>query len=720
MDFQSVNARLEDFKEILKQNNYSESSIHKFINAFDFAKHWHGEQKRKSGEPYIIHPLETAIKLAEWKMDDNTIIAGLLHDLLEDTSVEERLIVSTFNKDVLELVKVVTKISLLAKKNREGYLLHNELDYTIRVFSSISKDIRPMIIKIADRFHNLSTINFLKIDRQKLMAQETFDIYAQIAGRLGMYWIKTQLLDLTFKIINPVAFDETQSLINECKLINSARWKSFEQQIIKMLDSNHVHYEMTSRIKGVYSTYKKLSYRHNNIKNIHDIYALRIIVENEFDIYHVLGLIHLNYKYIPKFFKDYVCIPKNNLYQSIHTTVLVDNTQIEIQIRTKNMDRNSHLGLASHWAYKLNQDISENDEYKTEVLNRFQVDIFNENKTQDISLIKNLTKGSLIDVLVANNNKTYSVPASINGLELAYRVDPKQFIFLNKITCFNDSISFDKKLDNGDVITFEYANEIKINNSWLKQIKNPAIKKELISIIDKLNQTELDDKIFLDKLKKFLKNNIISDADIIKRVNILGFKDLTEYINYVNKINFKNNEQYEYFSKNYNWKKTLKQLKANRTKWLFDKSYFSEIPGLDFANIKINKCCSILPFIPSAGIIERNVLSVHSPNCKTLKKTRSAEKIIALRWDNEKLESRPRLFRSYVKIHGAWSGTVINDMLLIIIENQAKIFSLNITKDKKNNTFYAELGIYVQNMKHLNYIMDQIALKDMSFNWNLL
>lgn len=722
MDFQSVNNRLEDFKQILIKNNYSEASIKKFLSAFEFAKFWHADQKRKSGEPYIIHPLETSIKLAEWRMDDDTIVAGLLHDLLEDTSVDKRLISSTFNNNVLDLVKAVTKISSEAKKNREGLLLYkNELDYTIRVFSSISKDLRPIIIKIADRFHNLSTIQYLKSDRQKIIAQETFDIYAQIAGRLGMYWIKTQLLDLTFKIINPTAFDDTQSLINAHKLINSFKWINFEQQIKKILDGNHLNYELTSRIKSVYSTYQKLNYRHNsqNIKNIHDIYALRIIVENEFDVYQVLGLVHLNFKYIPRLFKDYICAPKNNLYQSIHTTVLVDGTLIEVQIRTKSMDRNSNLGLASHWAYKLNIDISETDEYKTEVLNRFQVDIFNEKHARDLTLIKDLTKGSLIDVLVSNNNKNYSLSSSVTALELAYRVDPKQFIFLDKIMCSNDIILFDKLLEDGDVVSFEYSNEIKINESWLKRIKNPAIKKELIAIIEQLNQYEDSEKEFLEKLRKHLKKNVISQNDILERVKILGFKRLSDYVKYVNKTKFTDNEQYDFFSKNYNWKKILKKLKVHKPKWLFLNSYFKEIPGINFASIKISTCCSILPYIPSAGLIQKNILNVHSPNCKNIKKLNN-EKIIALHWSEEKLAARPRLFRSYVNLQGAWSGNVVNDILLIIINNNAKLFSLNVTKDKKNNTFMADLGIYVQDMRHLNFIMDEITLKDMSFNWNLL
>lgn len=275
-------------------------------------------------------------------------------------------------------------------------------------------------------------------------------------------------------------------------------------------------------------------------------------MENEFDVYQVLGLVHLNFKYIPRLFKDYICAPKNNLYQSIHTTVLVDGTLIEVQIRTKSMDQNSNLGLASHWAYKLNIDISETDEYKTEVLNRFQVDIFNEKRARDLTLIKDLTKGSLIDVLVSNNNKNYSLSSSVTALELAYRVDPKQFIFLDKIMCSNDNILFDKLLEDGDVVSFEYSNEIKINESWLKRIKNPAIKKELIAIIEQLNQYEDSEKEFLEKLRKHLKKNVISQNDILERVKILGFKRLSDYVKYVNKTNFTDNEQYDFFSKNYN------------------------------------------------------------------------------------------------------------------------------------------------------------------------
>jgi RelA/SpoT family (p)ppGpp synthetase len=329
--------------------NYSESEIKLVEKAVDFATEKHDKQLRKSGEPYIIHPIAVAILLVELYLDTNSISAAILHDVLEDTECTEEEIKKQFNDDVAQLVVLVTKVSNISKINRgvEDYKSKDKNDYIIQVFMSISIDIRAIIIKIADRLHNMKTIEHLKPEKQKRIARETLEIYANIAGRLGLFSIKTELLNICFKVLHQKKYNQLTETVNAEIELKGEKFESTVENIEKILNNNSINYEIRKRIKGVYSTYLKNEFETNAI-NCTDLFGVRIIVDDIMDCYAVLGLIHLNYYHVKSNLKDYISNPKANLYQSIHTTIIFEDSTIEIQIRTKNMDIKNEFGIAGH------------------------------------------------------------------------------------------------------------------------------------------------------------------------------------------------------------------------------------------------------------------------------------------------------------------------------------------------------------------------------------
>ncbi|MDE6893927.1 MAG: HD domain-containing protein, partial [Malacoplasma sp.] len=272
----NIKKRLSKLIGILKNSNNSIDDIKLVKKAYEFAELKHGDQQRKSGEPYIIHPLETAIFLAEWKMDIPTIITGLLHDVLEDTDCTDQEMEKRFGKNILDMVQTVTKVSKISEENRskERYDKENS-EYIIRVIMSASSNLRPIIVKIADRMHNMETINHLKKEKQLRIANETFTIYANIAGRLGLYQQKTRLLDLSFSVLEPQKYELTKDLIDKSLKLNRESLNLVVNQINQILTERKYNFKLIERIKGIYSTYKKLE-KGLDIKNIHDIFALRI------------------------------------------------------------------------------------------------------------------------------------------------------------------------------------------------------------------------------------------------------------------------------------------------------------------------------------------------------------------------------------------------------------------------------------------------------------
>ncbi|MEG2199234.1 MAG: bifunctional (p)ppGpp synthetase/guanosine-3',5'-bis(diphosphate) 3'-pyrophosphohydrolase, partial [Anaerovorax sp.] len=339
---------MENFTEELLAIN-SSLRVELIEKAFKLAQERHEGQFRKSGEPYMIHPIAVAKILADLGMDENTIVAGLLHDVVEDTPYTQEELKRDFGNEVSILVDGVTKLGSLVYENKE----ERQAENLRKMFLAMSKDIRVLIIKLADRLHNLRTINYMSVRQFEDKCRETLEIYAPLASRLGMFSMKFELEDIALKHLDPEAYYDLVEQVNTKKQKREEYINQVIGEIKEGLEDLNLNYEIQGRSKHFYSIYRKMKYQHKQIDEIFDLTAVRIIVETVKDCYAVLGIVHTLWKPIPGRFKDYIAMPKTNRYQSIHTTVIGDNGDpFEIQIRTYEMHKIAELGIAAHWKYK--------------------------------------------------------------------------------------------------------------------------------------------------------------------------------------------------------------------------------------------------------------------------------------------------------------------------------------------------------------------------------
>ncbi|HOO44422.1 MAG TPA: RelA/SpoT family protein, partial [Bacillota bacterium] len=309
-------------------------------------------QTRKSGQPYIVHPRDVAITLAEYQVDPNTIIAGLLHDIIEDTNTSYEEIKEGFGEEVADIVEGVTKLDLL---HYEGSKATQQVRNHQKMVLAMSKDIRVIFVKLADRLNNMRTLGYLDDERQTRISRETLDIFAPIAHRLGMYRLKAELEDLSFKYLYPVEYQDIARLLNDKKGNRESDVERMSEDLSNLLSSEHFEFEIKGRIKNIHSVYYKMKNKSLDFEEITDLLALRIIVNSISDCYRAIGIVHSRFVPVPGRFKDYIAMPKPNMYQSLHTTVVNRGKIFEIQIRTKEMDEIAEKGVAAHWAYKENK-----------------------------------------------------------------------------------------------------------------------------------------------------------------------------------------------------------------------------------------------------------------------------------------------------------------------------------------------------------------------------
>ena len=332
-----------------KLNRYRPTEKAKIIKAVDWATLKHGDQKRASGEPFFIHPLKVAEFLADLGMDHETIIAALLHDVLEDTGTSEAEMQKEFGKQVAGLVDGVTKITLVKAKSKSI----QETETMRKMLIAMTKDIRVIIIKLADKLHNMQTLQFLPEDKRKSIANECLEIYAPMAGRLGISGLKTDLEDLALKHIKPDVYKQLSGTINLVHHENVNYLKKVERTILKETHSEDVKIEVSTRAKHIYSVYRKMKKRKKALDEINDLLGIRILCNTENECYTILGIVHRLWPPIENRFKDYIAMPKSNQYQSLHTTVMCnDGRRLEVQIRTFAMHYTAEYGVAAHWIYK--------------------------------------------------------------------------------------------------------------------------------------------------------------------------------------------------------------------------------------------------------------------------------------------------------------------------------------------------------------------------------
>ncbi len=493
----------EDVREIYYGYIFNESDRALIKKAYEFAYLKHDGIFRKSGEPYVQHLIEVAYICATLQSGPVTISSAFLHDVVEDTEVTIEDITRLFGEEVARIVDSLTKIQRLklSRNTQEEF----EAEDHRKIFLGMAKDLRVIIIKLADRLHNLRTIEALKPERQHALAKETLEVFAPIAHRLGIYKIESELEDLSLKIEKPTEYQTILNHLNKNIKNRSKALNNLKKKIADILISNNFKIEIESRVKSIFSIYKKMYQKGHKFEEIYDVLAIRIITETEISCYEILGLIHSNFKPIPGRFKDYIAMPKPNMYQSLHTTIMSgDGNIFEVQIRTHEMDEVAESGVAAHWRYKENSHYSAKQEQREieEKLHWFRdfVSISSENQDKSAKdYMDSLTK----DIFEANvyvftpKGKVIDLPTGSTPIDLAFKIHTKLGLSITGAMVNNNLVPLSTQLKTGDVVEIKTSNNAPgPNENWLNLVKTNTAKTNIKKYLIKRNESLLrEDKI---------------------------------------------------------------------------------------------------------------------------------------------------------------------------------------------------------------------------------
>lgn len=717
MDYSKlVNGLCENLIKKSKNAGFNKNDLKLIKKAIDYAVEKHDGQNRKSGEPYITHPLNVAITVLDWTLDAQTICGALLHDVVEDTNSTIDEIQEIFGDEISFLVEAVTKVSTFSNTNRSVQAYNkNNLSYLLQVFMSMAKDIRVMFIKIADRLHNMLTIDALKIEKQKKIAYETQEIYANIAGRLGMFETKTKLLDLCFKVLEPKEYSRIEAIIHERKQKFSDNLNNVIDKINFLLKENSVKCDIKSRIKGVYSAKEKMKIN----ENIPDLFGIRILTDNVLDCYLILGIIHINFYHVVGSFKDFISSPKDNLYQTLHTSIYYKSTNIEIQIRTYQMDKDANFGIAAHWRYKEALDENTLLTSVNKILDFKKMDKDIEDK---VSEIKSLTKQNFITIIDELTNSWKHILQNSTVLDYAYYTNESKFPFLQRITINGLRSPLFQQLNHGDIVKLEYSDSKQINRSWLFLSNDSNVKRVIQNSINEIYsniESSTDDFI----------NNLIKNCGThITRKYILDFvvenfkcKNIKEFIDILKLIKIKKKDLYDLFSQDdNNRKEIIKYIQEQTYKWIFNKSLFKVIDGAHINELEISPCCTKIPPMDIVGILRGNKLEVHKHDCKKVSKNKNNLKTFVLHWDIEKIKKTDRMFATHVKLYGIFNPSISNSILNVIQRFKGTISKFDLEKNKITKDYTVDSIIYLRNYSNLEKIVNELLAKKIIDDWKLI
>ena len=630
-----------DFKKIINEINIDidnhEVQIDLLWKAYEIGSDAHKNQLRKSGKPYFTHCVEVACTLAKWKMDIDTIIAGLLHDTIEDTYITKEDIVNTFNQDIAELVEGVSKLSGIKFNSRQ----EKQAENFMKMFLSVAKDLRVIIIKFADRLHNMNTINHLPRIKQHRIAIETRDVFAPLAHRLGMNQLKTELEDLVFKTIEPDNYYNIDKKIKATKRQREKYIKNFISPIDEEMKSSHIHIDIFGRAKHYYSISSKMNIRNKAFEDIFDLFAIRIVVNKIEECYAVLGVVHQLYTPLQDRFKDYIATPKSNGYRSIHTTVFGDNGQmVEVQIRTQEMNQMAEIGVAAHWIYKETNSEKSNLNKHISWLRELVEILQSEEKNPD-EFLKLLKVDLFEDEIFVFSPKgdVLQLPVDSSPVDFAFNVHTQVGLHCSGAKVNGKMVPLNTKLKNGDSIEIVTSDNQLPNDAWLKIVKTAKAKSHIKKWIKK---KQFDQSIKLGKeiVEKDLRrvNKIKLLKDIKSNPEALGYNNeelvysevadgqLTVH-DIVNKYDPQETNDYNEIKK----PETLTEKFLNKARGI---AKGVTVDGLSNTLITFAQCCSPIPGDEIIGYITRGRgVTIHICTCSNIPSLSNENRFIDVEWD---------------------------------------------------------------------------------------
>ena len=719
---------IDDVLEKMKKNS-RRNDLKLIKRAYDFAKEKHGDQLRKSGEPYIIHPVQVAYILAGLELDDATICAALLHDVAEDTDVTIQDISKEFSPEIAEMVDGVTKLGNLKYTSAEEQQVENYR----KMFLAMGKDIRVILIKLADRLHNMRTLKFLKRDRQIAIAKETADLYAPLANRLGMYSLKWELEDLSFKYLCPDEYREIVEGIDKKREERLQFINQIVEQISQELKKQKIKAEITGRAKHLYSIYRKMKRDNKNLDQIYDLFALRILVDNVKDCYAALGVVHELYNPMPGRFKDYISVPKPNMYQSLHTTLIgPKGTPFEVQIRTWEMHRIAEFGIAAHWAYKeANKDKKTSVTVKEDKLAWLRETLEWQKDMQDPQEFLNTLKTELFvdEVYVFTPKGQIKVlPRGATPIDFAYSIHAEIGHHMTGCKINSKMMPIITTLKNGDIVEIVTSDQSKgPSRDWLKFVKSTTAKNKILAWFKKTQRAENIEKgkTLIEKeikrisipYSKIFKSEYITPA--LERYKFNTIEDMYSAVGFgaisPTKIIAKMLEVYKKDNPDEFIEETLEQLAKEKTRKTKPSNVGIVVKGIDNCLVRLSKCCNPVPGDEIVGFITRGRgVSVHRKDCVNKHDLISQEdRMIDVYWYNDSQSA----YNVEIEVLANDRNGLLADIIKQISSVKTRLIGVN-SKVNKEKIVVTDLTVEVENLEDLNNILKALRKVDNVYEVN--
>lgn len=714
MSIKTENVTLEDLIRKVKEYDDNQDDVTLIRRAYDYAYKKHFSQKRITGDDYITHPLNVAWILTDVNADGCAIAAALLHDTIEDSDSTYDEIKNLFGEDVAKIVDGVTKINRLNFSTESEQMAANQR----KILVGLSEDVRVLIVKLADRLHNMRTLYVLSEEKQKKKAKETLEILTPIAHRLGMYKLKSELEDLSLRYLNPMAYYEVVEKLNLKKAERDQAVGKMLEDVSALLNEHNITHEIKGRSKGIYSIYQKLN-KGRKFEDIYDILALRVFVNTEQECYLALGLIHSKYKPVPKRFKDYIAMPKTNLYQSLHTTVFgIDGQLFEIQIRTYEMDKIAEYGIASHWSYKEKKCVTTKDimDQKLEIFRNI-IELNDDAKTPEefISDVKN-------DILFNDSIYVYTpkgdvieLPKGATCVDFAYKVHSEVGDKMIGAIVNDSIVPFDYVLKTGDIIKVNTSKLSKgPNKDWLNFVVTSQARNKIRAFYSRREKDEnlsLGEELFSNALRK--KNLPVTqtlDKYLDKILDNLGLKELDEL--YISLGSGKCSMQQ--VMKIINKREDTKVKLLNKNPKEKEKTIKNDIlvEGLNEIKVSLSGCCKPIPGDTIIGYITKGSgITIHRSNCKNI--IDLDERLINVKWNLDVSKKFPTDLLIYTNtddnlldiITRASANDIVIDSVQTITKSKFKIYTMTILVEnsEKLDKFCRDLGnlVFVEKVERL-------------------
>ena len=688
----------EEIKKQLIEQNRDPEEIEQIEKAYLFAKRVHEGQYRISEEPYIIHPVEVAKILVGLKVDSHTLMAAFLHDILEDTDTQPEEIEKLFGKDVLTLVQGVTKLGKLQFKSKE----ERQAENFRRLFIAMASDIRIVFLKLADRLHNMRTLNFMAVNKQQKIARETLDIFAPLANRLGIGRIKAELEDLSLRYLEPDKYFEIAQLVSQTKAEREETVKLLIDKISQDVKKSGINAQITGRAKHYYSIYSKMKRLNIAFHDLYDITAVRVIVDTEKECYEVLGLIHSQFKPIPGRFKDYIAMPKGNMYQSLHTSVIGPRSKpLEVQIRTWEMHDVAEYGIAAHWRYK--EKGSQKANNPTDMQFSWMRKLVEYDK--DVASAEDYVNSVKIDLfsdqvfVFTPNGDVFDLPMNATPVDFAYRIHSEVG---NKTVgaLVNGRIAqLYTKLHNGDIVEILTSKTPAPRLDWLNFVVTKQASSKIKQWFKKNNREEhievgrsnLEHELTKAVFDEYTKSGEFEK--IAKVMNYVSAEDLFAALGYgettVNKI--------------------INKLKKPEPQRLPEATFHNssrkksekDIIGLEGLLYSIAKCCSPIPGEPIVGVVTRaKGVTVHRMDCQTLEHI-EPERLMDIRWSGDNTN---KTYTTTIRVETAEKLGLLKDIIAAVSDNNTNITYANV-KSKSGKVGIIELGMELDNIDTLKKVI---------------